>query len=115
VFQGGQLSRQPEAPRPFPEPVGERIAEVVSAGEVDAVFEAVEPGEEADLDVEPQPATIIDTTAEMLAQAAGKGKRAPRAARGTRPAASRKPAVKKPVAASGRRPPRGRKGHPVEN
>jgi uncharacterized protein (TIGR00288 family) len=115
VFQGGQLARQPEAPRPFPEPVGERIAEVVSAGEVDAVFEAVEPGEEADLDVEPQPATIVDTTAEMLAQAAGKGKRAPRAARGARPTASRKPAAKRPVAASGRRPPRGKKGHPAEN
>jgi hypothetical protein len=114
VFQGGQLSR-PEAPRPSSEPLVERLAEVVASGEVDAVFEQVDPGGETDLDVEPQPLSIIDTTAEMLAQAAGKGKRAPRAARGTRPAAaSRKPALKKPVAASGRRPPRGKKGHPAE-
>jgi hypothetical protein len=120
VFQGGQLSRQSEAPRTPVEPVAERVAEVVESGEVDAVFEPVEtttpefapefaPEFE---DVEPQPATIIDTTAEMLAQAAGKGKRGPRAARtSARPSAPRKAAsARKPAAASGRRAPRGKRG-----
>ena len=67
-------------------------------------------------DVEPQPATIIDTTAEMLAQAAGKGKRGPRTARtSTRPSAPRKAAGRKPAAASNRRTPRGKKGHAGES
>jgi uncharacterized LabA/DUF88 family protein len=119
VFQGGQLARQTEAPRPPVEPVAERVAEVVESGEVDAVFEPVEtatPEFAAEFpsefeDVEPQPATIVDTTAEMLAQAAGKGKRGPRAARtSTRPSAPRKAAAgRKPAPASGRRAPRGRK------
>jgi hypothetical protein len=120
VFQGGQLSRQSEEPRVPVEPVAERVAEVVESGEVDAVFEPVEtvtpefaPEFE---DVEPQPATIVDTTAEMLAQAAGKGKRGPRAGRtATRPSAPRKAAARKPNAATGRRSPRGKKGQAAEN
>ena len=117
VFQGGQLSRQSEAPRTPVEPVAERVAEVVVSGEVDAVFEPVDTAAPEFApefeDVEPQPATIIDTTAEMLAQAAGKGKRGPRAARtSTRPSAPRKTAAprNKPAAASGRRTPRGKRG-----
>jgi hypothetical protein len=115
VFQGGQLARQGEAPRAPVEPVAERVAEVVDSGEVDGEFEPVEnaipefPSEFED--VEPQPTTIVDTTAEMLAQAAGKGKRGPRAARtSNRPSAPRKAAARKPAAASGRRMPRGKKG-----
>jgi len=120
VFQGGQLARQAESPRAPVDPGAERVAEVVESGEVDAVFEAVEtvtaefaPEFE---DVEPQPATIIDTTAEMLAQAAGKGKRGPRAARTARPSGPRKVAAgRKPAAPTGRRMPRGKKGHPAES
>jgi uncharacterized LabA/DUF88 family protein len=107
VFQGGQLQRQAEPVQRIAEPVAEAVAEVVEAGEVEAVFEALEPGIEQDLDVEPQPATIVDTTAEMLARAAGKGKRP--AARSARPAAPRKAAAKKPAQASNRRPARSRK------
>jgi uncharacterized LabA/DUF88 family protein len=112
VFQGGQLPRQAEAPQAPVEPVVERVAEVVGNGEVDAVFEALETDSAPEFEVEPQPPMIVDTTAEMLARAAGKGKRAPRTARA---AAPRKNA-KKPVAASGRRPARSRKGQaPVES
>jgi uncharacterized LabA/DUF88 family protein len=112
VFQGGQLQRHADAPQPSVEPPIERMAEVVDAGEVEAVYESIETTIEADIDIEPQPATIIDTTAEMLARAAGKGKRAPRAAR---PAASRKIAAKKPAAASGRRTSRAKKGAAAES
>jgi uncharacterized LabA/DUF88 family protein len=112
VFQGGQLARQAEAPQVPVEPVVERVAEVVENGEVDAVFEALENDSAPEFDVEPQPPTIVDTTAEMLARAAGKGKRAPRAAR---PVPPRRAAAKKPAAASGRRTARGRKSHtPIE-
>jgi uncharacterized protein (TIGR00288 family) len=119
VFQGGQLARQAGAPRAVA-PVVERVAEIVESGEVDAVFEPVEPvtaefPSEFE-DVEPQPATIVDTTAEMLARAAGKGKRGPRAARTTRPSGPRKAAAaRKPPAPTGRRMPRGKKGQPAEN
>ena len=106
VFQGGQLARPAEAPQVPVEQVVERVAEVVGNGEVDAVFEALETDSAPEFEVEPQPPMIVDTTAEMLARAAGKGKRAPRAAR---PAPPRKTAAKKPAAASGRRTPRGRK------
>ena len=112
VFQGGQLQRHADAPQPSVETPIERMAEVVDAGEVEAVYESIETTIEADIDIEPQPATIIDTTAEMLARAAGKGKRAPRAAR---PAASRKIAAKKPAAASGRRTSRAKKGAAAES
>ena len=112
VFQGGQLPRQAEPVQPAVEQAAERVAEVVEAGEVEAVFETLETTIEHDLDVEPQPATIIDTTAEMLARAAGKGKRAPRTAR---PAASRKVVARKPAAASGRRTSRAKKGTPAEH
>jgi uncharacterized LabA/DUF88 family protein len=120
VFQGGQLARQSDAARPQGEPVTERVAEVVESGEVDAVFEPVDTATPEFApefeDVEPQPATIVDTTAEMLAQAAGKGKRGPRAARtSTRPSAPRKAAARKPTPASGRRTPRGKKGQPAES
>jgi hypothetical protein len=112
VFQGGQLQRQAEAAHGPVEPVIEREAEVVEAGNVDAVFDVIDTSVEPEIDVEPQPLTIVDTTAEMLARAAGKGKRAPRTARGS----ARKPAAKKPQAASGRRPARSRKNHaPVES
>ena len=74
-------------------------------------FESMEASFEAELDVEPQPASIIDTTAEMLARAAGKGKRP---ARSTRPTAPRKAAAKKPAAAASRRPARSRK-NPAAN
>jgi uncharacterized LabA/DUF88 family protein len=113
VFQGGQLQRQAEASHaPVEQPI-ERTAEIVDPGEGEAVFEAIQVSVESDIDVdvEPQPATIIDTTAEMLARAAGKGKRAPRAAR---PAAPRKVAARKPAASSGRRTSRGKKGTPAE-
>jgi hypothetical protein len=114
VFQGGQLARQAEASRPPVEPVVERVAEVVESGEVDAVFEPVDTATPEFApefeDVEPQPATIVDTTAEMLAQAAGKGKRGPRTSRPARQVAPRKTAARKPAAASGRRMPRGKKG-----
>jgi uncharacterized protein (TIGR00288 family) len=115
VFQGGQLARQSDANRATVEPSAERVAEVVESGEVDAVFEPVETSTPEFApefeDVEPQPTTIVDTTAEMLAQAAGKGKRGPRTARTSpRPSAPRKvAAARKPAAASGRRAPRGRK------
>jgi hypothetical protein len=89
------------------EPVGEPVAEVTEAGGVEAAFESMETGFEAELDVEPQPASIIDTTAEMLARASGKGKRP---ARSARPATPRKAAAKKPPVTSGRRAPRTRKG-----
>jgi uncharacterized LabA/DUF88 family protein len=113
VFQGGQLPRQAEAPQAPVEQVVERVAEVVENGEVDAVFEALETDGVPEFEVEPQPATIVDTTAEMLARAAGKGKRAPRTARAATP--PRKNA-KKPAAASGRRSPRSRKNPaPVES
>ncbi len=79
VFQGGQLARQAEAPQVPVEAVVERVAEIVENGEVDAVFEALETDSAPEFEVEPQPLTIVDTTAEMLARAAGKGKRAPRA------------------------------------
>ena len=102
VFQGGQLARPAETPQVPIEGVVERVAEVVGNGEVDAVFEALETDSAPEFEVEPQPLTIVDTTAEMLARAAGKGKRAPRT---TRAAAPRKTA-KKPVAVSGRRPAR---------
>jgi uncharacterized LabA/DUF88 family protein len=112
VFQGGQLARPAEAPQVPVEQVVERVAEVVENGEVDAVFEALETDSAPEFEVEPQPPTIVDTTAEMLARAAGKGKRAPRTARA---AAPRKHA-KKPVVASGRRPARSRKSHsPIES
>jgi uncharacterized LabA/DUF88 family protein len=107
VFQGAQLSRPAEPVQPV-EPVTEPVAEVVDAGDADAVFVPMETSVETELDVEPQPATIVDTTAEMLARAAGKGKRAPRTAR---PAASRKVAARKPAATSVRRNSRPRKGH----
>jgi uncharacterized LabA/DUF88 family protein len=112
VFQGGQLARQAEAPQVPVEPVVEHVAEVMENGEVDAVFEALETDSAPEFEVEPQPTTIVDTTAEMLARAAGKGKRAPRAAR---PAPPRKAAAKKPAAAHGRRTARGRKSQtPIE-
>ncbi len=112
VFQGGQLARQAEAPQVPVEPVVERVAEVVENGEVDAVFEALETDSAPEFEVEPQPPMIVDTTAEMLARAAGKGKRAPRAAR---PVPPRKAVAKKPAAASGRRTARGRKSQtPIE-
>ena len=114
VFQGGQLARQGEAPRAPIEPVVERVAEVIEPGEVDAVFESIEVITPEFEDVEPQPATIVDTTAEMLAQAAGKGKRGPRTARAARPSGPRKAAPRKPAATSGRRTPRGKKGQPVD-
>jgi hypothetical protein len=109
VFQGGQLQRHADAPQAAAEPPIERTAEVVDAGEVEAMFASitatVEP--DIDIDVEPQPATIIDTTAEMLARAAGKGKRAPR---GERPAAPRKAGARKPAGATTRRPSRAKRG-----
>jgi hypothetical protein len=108
VFQGGQFQRpaEPVQRSGSSEPVAEPVAEVMEAGGVEAVFESMEASFEAELDVEPQPASIIDTTAEMLARAAGKGKRP---ARSTRPAAPRKAAAKKPAATSSRRPARSRK------
>jgi uncharacterized LabA/DUF88 family protein len=109
VFQGGQLQRQAEPVQRGAEPVGEPVAEVMEAGGVEAAFESMETGFEAELDVEPQPATIVDTTAEMLARASGKGKRP---ARSARPAAPRKAAAKKPPAPANRRPARSRK-HPA--
>ena len=109
VFQGGQLQRQAEPVQRSAEPVAEPVAEVMEAGGVEAAFESMEAGFEAELDVEPQPATIVDTTAEMLARASGKGKRP---ARSARPAAPRKAAAKKPPAAASRRPARSRK-HPA--
>jgi hypothetical protein len=113
VFQGGQLARGGEAAPQVPvEPVVERVAEVVETGQVDAVFEALETEATPEFeDVEPQPATIVDTTAEMLARAAGKGKRPPRAARTAAP----KKAARKPVAAAGRRPARSRKNQAVDS
>ncbi len=112
VFQGGQLARPAEAPQVPVEEVVERVAEVVGNGEVDAVFEALETDSAPEFDVEPQPLTIVDTTAEMLARAAGKGKRAPRTVR----AAAPRKTAKKPVAVSGRRPARSRKSHsPVDS
>jgi uncharacterized LabA/DUF88 family protein len=113
VFQGGQLARQVEAPQVPPESVVERVAEVVDSGQVDAVFEALGTDATPEFEeVEPQPAMIVDTTAEMLLRAAGKGKRPPRT---TRPATARK-GTKKAAAASGRRPARSRKNHtPIES
>jgi hypothetical protein len=116
VFQGGQLAHQVETPRPLGDSAVERVAEVVEAGEIEAVFESIETTGQPDIDVdvEPQPATIIDTTAEMLARAAGKGKRQP--SRPARAAAPRKGAKKPAATASGRRPARPRKGHaPVDS
>ena len=106
VFQGGQFQRPAEPVQRSAEPVAEPVAEVMEAGGVETAFESMEASFEADLDVEPQPASIIDTTAEMLARAAGKGKRPTRS---TRSAAPRKAAAKKPAATSGRRPARPRK------
>jgi uncharacterized LabA/DUF88 family protein len=109
VFQGAQLAHQAVSPQPHGDQVIERVAEVVEVADVEAVFEPLAAGEpDIDVDVEPQPATIIDTTAEMLARAAGKGKRPARAPRAS--AAARKPAKKPPV--PGRRPPRSRKNPP---
>ncbi len=104
VFQGAQLSRPaPLAQHPV-EAVEEPALEAVDAMPIGSTFEPLDSPSDADLDVESQPAVVIDTTAELLGRA--KSKRAPRPPRA---AAPRKAAAKRTPAAGARRTARPRK------
>jgi hypothetical protein len=106
VFQGPQTSR-PSVPAPIHEPVSEPLAEAVEVEVVPdtAIFTPIDAS--YDVEEEPQPAVVVDTTAELLGRAKSK-----RPARTSRPTAStpRKAAAKKSgTATQSRRPARAKK------
>jgi uncharacterized LabA/DUF88 family protein len=106
VFQGPQTSR-PSVPAPIHEPVSEPLAEAVEVEVVPdtATFTPIDAS--YDVEEEPQPAVVVDTTAELLGRAKSK-----RPARTSRPTAStpRKAAAKKSgTATQSRRPARAKK------
>jgi uncharacterized LabA/DUF88 family protein len=107
VFQGQALSRGAAAP-PRETP-NQQFVEVAEPAPVDVTFEPTDFEAGADIEVERQPAIVVDTTAELLGRSGAKSRRTSRMPR-TAPAAPRKAAPKKTVAAApGRRSPRSRK------
>ena len=102
VFQGAQMPR-PSAPPQILEPASETVIEAVEAVPDTAIFTPIDAS--FDVEEEPQPAVVVDTTAELLGRAKSK-----RPARTTRPPTPRKVAVKKSGAApQSRRPARAKK------
>jgi uncharacterized LabA/DUF88 family protein len=104
VFQGPQLSR-PSAPAPILEPASEPVAEAAEVVPETAIFTPIDAS--YDVEEEPQPAVVVDTTAELLGRA--KSKRPARTPRPT-PSMPRKAAAKKSgTATQSRRPARAKK------
>ena len=101
VFQGPQMAR-PSAPLPVLEPVSEPVAEAVEAAPATAIFTPIDAS--YDVEEEPQPAVVVDTTAELLGRAKSK-----RPARTPRPPTPRKAAAAKKTAPQSRRPARAKK------
>jgi uncharacterized protein (TIGR00288 family) len=103
VFQGAQLAR-PAAPAPILEAAPETVAEVVEAVPAPPLFAPMDAS--YDVEEEPQPAVVVDTTAELLGRAKSK-----RPARTPRPPTPRKAAAakKRGAAPAGRRSTRGKK------
>jgi uncharacterized protein (TIGR00288 family) len=102
VFQGPQLVR-PATPAPILEPLSETVTETVEIVPDSAVFTPIDAS--YDVEVEPQPAVVVDTTAELLGRAKSK-----RPARTPRPSTPRKAAAKKGGGATpSRRPARAKK------
>jgi uncharacterized LabA/DUF88 family protein len=102
VFQGGQLQRS-AAPAPILEPAHETIIEAVEVAADAPTFTPIDSS--IDIEEEPQPAVVVDTTAELLGRAKSK-----RPARAPRTPTPRKAAPKKGGGApQTRRPARAKK------
>jgi uncharacterized LabA/DUF88 family protein len=106
VFQGPALSRGAAAlPQEMPR---QQAVEVADPTPIDVTFEPMDFGAAADVEVERQPAIVVDTTAELLGRSGAKSRRSSRIPR-TAAAAPRKAAPKKTAAVPSRRSPRSRK------
>jgi hypothetical protein len=106
VFQGPALSRGAAAlPQEMPR---QQAVEVADPTPIDVTFEPMDVGAAADVEVERQPAIVVDTTAELLGRSGAKSRRTSRIPR-TAAAAPRKAAPKKTAAVPSRRSPRSRK------
>jgi uncharacterized LabA/DUF88 family protein len=102
VFQGGQMPR-PSVAAPIVESAPETVVEAVEVVPDSVIFTPIDAS--FDVEEEPQPAVVVDTTAELLGRAKSK-----RPARMPRTPAPRKAAAKKSVSApQSRRPARAKK------